>query len=200
MAVSPEPESFPQHNASSLSSQELVERIRRGDLTAEAELVRRFSRGVSAIVRRSSRDRSAVEDVCQETFRVALEKLRRGDMREPHKLPGFIAALARNLVIDHFRRLPRHRMDAGAPGEPIDSSPNPLDALLQKEQSTIVRQVLAELDTERDRQILFRYYVAEEDKERICSDLGLTSLHFNRVLFRARERYRTLYEQMASSR
>jgi RNA polymerase sigma-70 factor (ECF subfamily) len=35
--------------------------------------------------------------------------------------------------------------------------------------------------------------VAEEDKARICADLGLSSLHFNRVLNRARDRYRELY-------
>ena len=31
----------------------------------------------------------------------------------------------------------------------------------------------------------------------ICRDLGLTSLHFNRVLFRARERYRELFDERA---
>jgi RNA polymerase sigma-70 factor (ECF subfamily) len=58
-----------------------------------------------------------------------------------------------------------------------------------------VRKVLGELKSERDRQVLFRFYVAEEEKEKICASLGLTSLHFNRVLFRARERFRELYEQ-----
>jgi RNA polymerase sigma-70 factor (ECF subfamily) len=53
--------------------------------------------------------------------------------------------------------------------------------------------VLAELPSERDRQVLFRFYLAEEDKDQICKDLGLSSLHFNRVVFRARERYRDLY-------
>jgi RNA polymerase sigma-70 factor (ECF subfamily) len=54
--------------------------------------------------------------------------------------------------------------------------------------------VIDELPTDRDRQLLFRFYIAEDDKERICADLGLTSLHFNRVLHRARERYKELYE------
>jgi RNA polymerase sigma-70 factor (ECF subfamily) len=46
--------------------------------------------------------------------------------------------------------------------------------------------------------VLFRFYVVEDDKDRICADLGLTSLHFNRVLHRARERYRELYERALS--
>jgi RNA polymerase sigma-70 factor (ECF subfamily) len=66
------------------------------------------------------------------------------------------------------------------------------------ERAALVRRVLAEMPSERDRQILFRFYLAEDDKESICLDLGLTSLHFNRVLFRARERYRELYEETAA--
>ena len=31
-------------------------------------------------------------------------------------------------------------------------------------------------------------------KEKICKDWGLSSMQFNRVLYRARERYRELYE------
>lgn len=58
-----------------------------------------------------------------------------------------------------------------------------------------MRRVLAELPSDRDREILFRFYIAEDEKDSICRDLGLTSLHFNRVLFRARERYRELYEE-----
>jgi RNA polymerase sigma-70 factor (ECF subfamily) len=54
---------------------------------------------------------------------------------------------------------------------------------------------MAELGSDRDRQLLFRFYVGEEDKDRLCRDLDLSSLHFNRVLFRARQRYKELYER-----
>jgi RNA polymerase sigma-70 factor (ECF subfamily) len=43
--------------------------------------------------------------------------------------------------------------------------------------------------------VLYRFYVAEEDKQKICDDLGLTTLQFNLVLFRARARYKELYEK-----
>ena len=71
-----------------------------------------------------------------------------------------------------------------------------MERLLADERANVARKVLAELDSERDRQILFRFYVADETKARICADLGLSSLHFNRVLFRARGRYRALYQAM----
>ncbi len=43
--------------------------------------------------------------------------------------------------------------------------------------------------------MLYRYYLAEEDKAAICADLGLSSLHFNRVLWRARQRFKKLLER-----
>jgi hypothetical protein len=57
----------------------------------------------------------------------------------------------------------------------------------------MVRQTLAELKNNRDREVIFRYYIAEEDKARICADLGLNSQQFNSVIFRALRRYKELY-------
>ncbi len=59
----------------------------------------------------------------------------------------------------------------------------------------MVRQVLTELKNDRDREILSRYYIADQDKDVICRDLQLSGLHFNRVLFRARQRYKELFEK-----
>jgi RNA polymerase sigma-70 factor, ECF subfamily len=179
---------------------DLVGRIRAGDHEAETELVQRLGRGVLMILRRSTRNAAVSDDLYQDTFRIALEKVRQGDVRDAEKLPAFIASVARNLVIEYFRRTARHEnLNETAEAErPSHSTPNQLDAVLQKEKAAIVRQVIDELPTDRDRQLLFRFYVVEDDKEQICADLGLTSLHFNRVLHRARERYRDLYEKALS--
>jgi len=173
-----------------------------GDQQAEAELVERYSRGVTFILRRETGGASVADDLYQETFRIALEKIRRGDLREPEKLPGFVCGIARNLVIDYFRRAARQESLAETEEAPPlwRSAPNQLDELLQKEKAALVRQVINELPSDRDRQILFRFYIAEEEKERICVDLGLTGIHFNRVLHRARERYRELYEKAVKRR
>ena len=55
-----------------------------------------------------------------------------------------------------------------------------------------VRRLLAELSQERDREILNRFYVRELDKATICRQLGVDDSHFNRVLYRARQRLRDL--------
>src|SRR5580704_5515592 len=82
---------------------ELVSRIQAGDRLAEDELVRRYARGVSVIIARAGCDQGMIEDVCQDTLRITIEKIRHGDVREPDRLSGFIASLARNLVIELFR-------------------------------------------------------------------------------------------------
>jgi len=183
-------------DASVRDAAELVRKIQAGDAAAESELVSRYGRGVTILIRRASSDASAVDDLYQLTFQIALEKIRRGDVREPEKLSGFICSLARNLVIDHFRKVAARRFTGPVEGvRAADPAPGPLENLLKVEKASIVRRVLAELPSERDREILFRFYIAEDEKDSICRDLGLTSLHFNRVLFRARERYRELYEE-----
>jgi hypothetical protein len=43
--------------------------------------------------------------------------------------------------------------------------------------------------------VLVRFYLDDEDKEKICSELRLSEEHFNRVIFRARNRFRELLER-----
>ncbi len=58
-----------------------------------------------------------------------------------------------------------------------------------------LRQVTRDSFLADDREVLLRFHVAEEEKETICTDLGLTSLQFNVVLFRARQRFKELVER-----
>ena len=196
----PPPETPAMTAVGETSPADLVRRIRSGDPRAEEELIARFGEGLTFLLRRWTRGHSDAEDLYQETFRLALEKIRRGEVRDPERLAGFLRSLARNLSIEHYRKAARR----GSREEEIESAAdvtNPdtgqLGQLLRKEKVSLVRRLLEELGSERDRQVLFRFYIAEEDKESIRSDLGLTAPEFNLVLFRARRRYRDLYERQA---
>ncbi len=177
------------------SGADLVSRIRAGDRQAEAELVERYNRGVRVIIRREVGGSAIADDLYQETFCLVLEKIRRGDLREPEKLSGFVCGVARNLVIEYFRRAARREIMTLT--EETTSLPHPapnqLELLLRKEKAELVRQVLKEMPNQRDVQVLFRFYITGEEKEKICADHGLTGPQFNLVLHRARERYRELY-------
>jgi RNA polymerase sigma-70 factor, ECF subfamily len=178
----------------------LVESIQRGDPDAEAEFVRRYRRGVTVIVAKAGRGRVPVEDLCQDVLATALEKVRARAIREPERLSGFIAGLARTVVMDYVRKeRSRGAIEARMPPAPSVHAPEAVNRLLEQEQAALVRTVLGELESDRDREILFRFYLAEDDKERICRDLELTAIHFNRVLFRARERFRELYRKWTAA-
>jgi len=177
---------------------DLVGRIRGGDRQAETELVERYNRAVMSIIRRALGNSTVADDLYQETFCIIIEKIRGGDIREAERLPGFVCGVARNQVIKHFQRAARQeRMTETEEAVSLPcQAHDQLEELLRKESADIVRQILKEMTNERDVQVLFRFYLAEDDKEQICADLGLTSLQFNLVLHRARERYRELYERI----
>ena len=82
-------------------------RITLGNADAEEELFRRYKDGIAIIIGRIVHNESATEDLSQETFRISLEKIRDGDVREPERLSGFICGVARNIAIDYVRRMRR---------------------------------------------------------------------------------------------
>jgi RNA polymerase sigma-70 factor (ECF subfamily) len=45
--------------------------------------------------------------------------------------------------------------------------------------------MLDEMPAARDRELLLRFYLNDEEKEQICQELHLSHEHFNRVIFRA---------------
>jgi RNA polymerase sigma-70 factor (ECF subfamily) len=178
----------------------LAERIRAGDAPAERELIERYSRGVRAILRHAGADRFLQDDLHQDTFRIALEKIRNGDLRDASGLSGFIASLARHLATDHFRRKARSASTDPADLDRLQApQKGALERLIESEHGQSIRRLLDELGVRRDREILHRYYVSSEDKADLCEEWGLSSLQFNRVLFRARKRYRALYERSFGS-
>jgi len=47
---------------------------------------------------------------------------------------------------------------------------------------------------------LVRFYLHEESKEQLCESFGLSDLHFNRVIFRARSRFKELLKRRGLGR
>lgn len=180
----------------------LVARIQAGDGTAEAELVGRFSHGLLVMLRRLAQNPALADDLHQETLSLVLEKIRRAEVREPERLAGFIRSTARNLFIADRRKEARFRPleddeDEGPRRVAVlaDRGPAPLDKVLAGEEARQVQRLLGELRYDRDRQLLFRFYLSDDAKEEICADLGIEPERFNQVLFRARERLRELWDR-----
>ena len=180
---------------------DLARRIQAGDAAAEAEMVERYSDGLTFMLRRMTGRPDLADDLHQDAFRIVLERLRGPGLAEPERLSGFLRRTARNLFIGDYRKKLRRRTDDLEDAEPpADPAPSQLSRSMLDEEATLVRRLIGELKPDRDRQILYRFYIAEEPKERIRAELGLSSLHFNRVLHRARQRFRDLLERSEKRR
>jgi len=172
------------------AARDLVARIRLTDRKAETEIVQRYSRGLRFLLRHSTRSEQVAEDLLQETWAIALVKLRASGLDEPERLAGYLCGIARNLASSERRRVQRQRTTADSDIVDLipDDTASPFAAVSRAETCRHVRGLLDELTQERDREILTRFYVREEDKDHLCRDLGVDDTHFNRVLFRARQR------------
>lgn len=157
----------------------------------------RYQRGLLYLVRRKTSDKELAEDVCQRAFIVALEKLRESAVRKPESLAAFLRSTALNLLIADQRKQFRQGTtpDSEVVALAADHAPGPFDEVSGEQLRSVVRALLKELSQARDREILIRFYLDEEDKQSICRSLELDAEHFNRVLFRARQRFRVLLEE-----
>ena len=181
-----------------------IERIAAGDRAAEAAFVETFRRGVLAMVRRHCRPREpAVEDIAHDVLIAVLGKLRKGGVRDEGALPAYLRSAVVFAVQAEYRK--RGRREALVQGaaedsgkEPSDAVPaeqRPFDHLAQAQRRSAVHALLAELGVPRDREVLRRFYLQEEDRKAICTALGIDEGHFRKVLFRARSRFAELWQQ-----
>jgi RNA polymerase sigma-70 factor (ECF subfamily) len=173
----------------------LCRRIQAGDLAAEAMLVARLQSGLRLVANRAAGgDFELAHDVCQEALVIILRRLRSTGLENPAMLAAFAAQTARNLVTAARRKTHRQRTESHA--ETIEAIADPRPAAQEQLSAgriaAILNRIVAELPGERDRTVLIRFYLKEDDKSDICRDLNLSELGFNQVVFRARNRLRQL--------
>jgi RNA polymerase sigma-70 factor (ECF subfamily) len=84
----------------------LIQQIRQGDSQAWETLIARYEGRLLAYVQRRLRDRSASEDVVQETFIGFLNSLPNFDDRR--ELQTYLFTIASHKLTDHLRRSGRH--------------------------------------------------------------------------------------------
>jgi len=82
---------------------QLVAAIVGGDHAAVRTFALRYLKPVRAMLLARTRNADVAADLVQDVMIEALCGLRRGQLREPAKLTGFVIAIARNVVNSHFR-------------------------------------------------------------------------------------------------
>lgn len=174
-------------------AKQLVHRIQQGDKAAEAEMIERYQRGLLFMLRHRSKNSDLANDIAQETWRIVLEKIRGNSIKSPSKLAAFIVQIGKNQLTMSYRGA--HNTNVNIDDiSPIDTQPKPQQILERNNISLVVRKLLQELTVPRDKELMMRFYIKEEDKKTICEALALDDLHFNRVLFRARHRFKEIWQ------
>jgi len=92
----------------------LVQQIRQGDSRAWDTLIARYEGRLLAFVERRLHDRSASEDVVQETFIGFLNSLPNYD--ETRELQTYLFTIASHKLTDHLRRMGRHPVHTASEG------------------------------------------------------------------------------------
>lgn len=175
---------------------DLAGRITRGDRSAEAELVHRYGPRLEFILHRHVREPSLAADLRQEALIVVIQRLRSEALEDPEKLAAFVHRTAINLARGEARTYYRRNTHPDSEGieNVVADEPMVADQIDKMQLAEIIRQLLRELRQPRDRQILRRFYLAEESKTSVCASLQVTPEHFDRVLHRARKRFRKILE------
>lgn len=88
-----------------LSDNELVHLYINGNEKALEVLVVRHKRKIFSYIYLITRDRNLTEDVFQETFFKVIQTLKRNQYNEEGKFLPWILRIAKNLIIDHYRKV-----------------------------------------------------------------------------------------------
>ena len=169
---------------------ELVTRIRRGDDSGMEDLYSLFARGIRFYLCRQL-GLQELDDKVHDTFLIVVQAIRRGDLREPERLMGFVRTVVRRQVAAHIDQVVHSRrdelhLDVGV--RVVDGRRNPEQNMAFQQKVDFMEEILDQL-SERDREILRRFYLQEETQEEICGEMGLTETQFRLLKSRAKARF-----------
>ena len=176
---------------------QLIQRVLDGDDTAFSALVKKYQRSVHALVWRKIGDFHIAEDITQDTFLKAYQKL--STLKEPQRFSGWLYVIAANHCSTWLRkkRLRTQSLE-GTSSVQLDkatyskatysgyvSAENERTAT--EAQREAVKKLLAKLQ-ESDRTVITLYYLGEMTYEEISEFLGVSVSAIKNRLYRARNR------------
>ena len=154
------------------------------------ELYQLFSRGIRFYLCRQLGPQE-LDDKVHDTFVVVVQAIRRGELREPERLMGFVRTIVRRQVAAHIDKVVHNRREQAEFDSTVrvaDPRGNPEEAAIFRQRIGLIRQVLREL-SDRDREILTRFYIDEQSQDQICSQMALTETQFRLLKSRAKARF-----------
>ena len=173
------------------SSRDLVIRVCQGDQEAFRLIFDRYSRPVIGFIYDMVSDRELAEELTQETFVRAFRAIHR--MKPETKLSTWLFGIARNVARESLRARTRANMQVTLEHESVmdvsDQKSIPVDRLLSKELTELIRRALEALDD--DKRLVFTLKVFHQcSYEEIAEITGFSLAKLKTDLHRARAEMR----------
>ena len=172
----------------------LIQRILQGDPDAFSPLVKKYQKGVHALVWRKIGDFHIAQEITQDAFLNAYQKLR--TLKNHNLFAGWLYVIASNLCLDYLRRnrLPMESLDADNTNEVDKVSYSQYVAEKQEEEADetrreVVKELLKKLP-ESERTVMTLHYLGEMTIKTISEFLGVSQNTVKSRLSRARNRLR----------
>jgi RNA polymerase sigma factor (sigma-70 family) len=177
----------------------IVTRIRDGDASAMEELYAIFAKGIRYFLLRNL-GADDLDDRVHDCFVIVAEAIRKGDLRDPARLMGFVRTVVKRQIAANIENAVHRRRNQVEYEESMfsisDWKADPEQSLLARQRSEIARRVMTGI-SRRDREILQRFYVDEQPQEQICQEMDLTYNQFRLLKSRAKARFGELGKRLA---
>jgi RNA polymerase sigma factor (sigma-70 family) len=168
----------------------LVSQIKAGEDAGMEQLYKLFSRGIRYYLCRQLGPQE-LEDKVHDTFLIVVNAIKRGDLREPERLMGFVRTIVRRQVAAYIEQVVhtrREQTDLESGVTVVDRKQNPEQEAIIRQKAELMRSALEDL-SKRDRDILERFYLQEQTQEQICQEMSLTETQFRLLKSRAKAKF-----------
>jgi RNA polymerase sigma-70 factor (ECF subfamily) len=176
-----------------------VEQIRNGDPAGEETLYVNLTGGARLFFQRRLGAQD-VDDRVHDVFLIVVQAIRRGELREPERLMGFIRTVLYRQLNLGISRTMANRASATEEASMARLSvaePTPEQQAVMQEQVETMKRELRKLKA-KDSEILTRFYLREQPAERICNEMSLTQTQFLLRKSRAKARLADLTQRRLS--
>ena len=168
-----------------------------GDMIAKNKFVQINYTWLLFVVRSKFSNSNNHEDIVQDTFMLVINKLQQGVVNNPQTILAYLRTTAINIGFEYLRN--DRKFISAIDQEMINILPDDnddiLSSLIWNDKVKFVKQVIEELKIQRDKDILIAFYFNDENKVSISQQLNLSNEHFDRVLYRAKQRLKQLVSQ-----
>jgi RNA polymerase sigma-70 factor, ECF subfamily len=190
--MKPTPADEPQVNNAALEPQwaDVVERVRSGDPQGMVDLYQVFSKGIRFLLYRQLGPRD-LDDKVHDVFVIVMQAIRRGDLRDPDRLMGYVRTVVRRQVASHIEDAVQQRRNySDLEGTLLmaDRHPDPEHGAIERQNEELAMRILNSI-SKRDREVLIRFYLDEQTPEQICRTMGLSETQFRLIKSRAKARF-----------